>query len=125
MSQVRFQDFEQVIDLAIANKIGHDAILILVGRLSYALEIGELTFSEMQVLEEKLGGRRQWQEAYELALSGETGDSSEFMGGATSQTEDSWMKDAGMLENEPLFDQVLEEIAAHRRELDVDRPELR
>jgi hypothetical protein len=53
MSQVRFQDFEQVIDLAIANQIGHDAILILVGRLSYALEIGELTFSEMQVLEEK------------------------------------------------------------------------
>jgi hypothetical protein len=75
MSQVRFQDFEQVIDLAIANKIGHDATLILVGRLSYALEVGELTFSEMQVLEEKLGGRRQWQEAYELALSGETEDS--------------------------------------------------
>jgi hypothetical protein len=73
MSQVRFQDFEQVIDLAIANKLGHDAILILVGRLSYALEIGELTFSEMQVLEEKLGGRRQWQEAYDLALSGKTG----------------------------------------------------
>lgn len=75
MSQVRFQDFEQVIDLAIANKIGHDATLILVGRLSYALEVGESTFSEMHVLEEKLGGRRQWQEVYELALSGETEDS--------------------------------------------------
>jgi hypothetical protein len=75
MSQVRFQDFEQVIDLAIQNKIGRDATLILVGRISYALEIGELTFAEMQVLEEKLGGRRQWQEAYELALSGEIEDS--------------------------------------------------
>jgi hypothetical protein len=73
MSQVRFEDFEQVIDLAIANKIGHDATLILVGRLSYALEVGELTFAQMQILGEKLGGRRQWQEAYELALSGETG----------------------------------------------------
>jgi hypothetical protein len=47
----------------------------------------------------------------------------EFMGGAT-QTEDSWMKDAGMFENEPLFDQVLGEIAVYRRELDGDRPEL-
>jgi hypothetical protein len=48
----------------------------------------------------------------------------EFMGGATPQTEDSWMKDAGMFENEPLFDQVLGEIAGYRRELDGDRPEL-
>jgi hypothetical protein len=48
----------------------------------------------------------------------------EFMGGASSQTENSWMKDAGMFENEPLLDQVLEEIAVYRREMDVDRPEL-
>jgi hypothetical protein len=42
----------------------------------------------------------------------------------TPQSEDPWMKDAGMFANEPLFDQVLEEIAAYRRELDADRPEL-
>jgi hypothetical protein len=48
----------------------------------------------------------------------------EFMGGASSQAADSWMKDAGMFETEPLFDQVLEEIAVYRREMDVDRPEL-
>jgi hypothetical protein len=47
----------------------------------------------------------------------------EFMAEVTSQTEDSWMRDAGMFENEPLFDQVLEEIAVYRREIDVDRPE--
>jgi hypothetical protein len=43
----------------------------------------------------------------------------------TPQTEDSWMKHAGMFKDEPLFDQVLEEIATYRRELDADRPELR
>jgi hypothetical protein len=39
--------------------------------------------------------------------------------------ENPWMKHAGMFKDEPLFDQVLEEIATYRRELDADRPELR
>ena len=34
------------------------------------------------------------------------------------------MKHAGMFQDEPLFDQVLEEIETYRRELDADRPEL-
>ena len=34
-----------------------------------------------------------------------------------------WMKFAGMFENDPLFDQVLEDIQAYRRELDADRAE--
>lgn len=42
----------------------------------------------------------------------------------TPQTGDPWMKDAGMFAHEPLFDQVLEEIAAYRQELDADRSEL-
>jgi hypothetical protein len=42
----------------------------------------------------------------------------------TPQIEDPWMKHAGMFKDEPLFDQVLEEIATYRRELDADRPEL-
>jgi hypothetical protein len=42
----------------------------------------------------------------------------------TPQTEDPWMKHAGMFKDEPLFDQVLEEIATYRHELDADRPEL-
>jgi hypothetical protein len=42
----------------------------------------------------------------------------------TPQAEDPWMKHAGMFQDEPLFDQVLEEIATDRRELDADRPEL-
>jgi hypothetical protein len=42
----------------------------------------------------------------------------------TPQSEDPWMKHAGMFQDEPLFDEVLEEIATYRRELDVDRPEL-
>jgi hypothetical protein len=35
-----------------------------------------------------------------------------------------WIKDAGMFKDEPLFEQVLEEIAIYRHELDADRPEL-
>ncbi len=42
----------------------------------------------------------------------------------TPEAEDPWMKHAGMFKDEPLFDQVLEEIAIYRRELDADRPEL-
>jgi hypothetical protein len=38
--------------------------------------------------------------------------------------DDPWMKHAGMFKDEPLFDQVLEEIAIYRHELDADRPEL-
>jgi thiazole synthase len=75
MSQVRLNDFAEIIDLALQNQISRDAKLILVGRISYALEIGELSFTEAHQLEEKLGGRQQWQEAYEIALSGETENS--------------------------------------------------
>lgn len=75
MSQVRFNDFEEIIDVALKNKISRDAILILVGRISYALEMGELSFPEARQLEDKLGGRSQWQAAYEMALSGETEES--------------------------------------------------
>jgi hypothetical protein len=42
----------------------------------------------------------------------------------TPQTEDPWMKHAGMFKDEPLFDRVLEEIATYRRELDANRTEL-
>jgi hypothetical protein len=42
----------------------------------------------------------------------------------TPQTEDPWMKHAGMFQDEPLFDEVLGEIASYRRELDADRAEL-
>ncbi len=37
----------------------------------------------------------------------------------TPEAEDLWMKHAGMFKDEPLFDQVLEEIATYRRELDA------
>jgi hypothetical protein len=70
MSQIRFNDFAEIIDVALQNRISRDAILILVGRISYALEIGELSFAEAHQLEEKLGGRQQWKDAYEIALSG-------------------------------------------------------
>lgn len=46
MSQVRFNDFEEIIDVALKNNISRDAILILVGQISYALEMGELSFPE-------------------------------------------------------------------------------
>ena len=39
---------------------------------------------------------------------------------ATSEAEHSWQRFAGMFENEPLFDEVLDEIEAHRREVDAD-----
>ncbi len=35
------------------------------------------------------------------------------------QAEHSWKRFAGMFEDEPLFDEVLEEIEAHRREVDA------
>lgn len=40
------------------------------------------------------------------------------------ETEHPWMKYAGMYENDPLFEQVLTEIDAYRRELDSSREEL-
>jgi hypothetical protein len=42
----------------------------------------------------------------------------------TEQAEHPWMKHAGMFKDDPLFDEVLEEIAIYRRELDADRLEL-
>jgi hypothetical protein len=43
-----------------------------------------------------------------------------FIDVPTPPAEDSWMKHAGMFQDDPLFDQVLEEIATYRRELDAD-----
>jgi hypothetical protein len=40
------------------------------------------------------------------------------------QAEHPWIKDAGIFKDDPLFDEVLEEIAIYRSELDADRPEL-
>ena len=34
-----------------------------------------------------------------------------------------WMKFAGMYENDPLFDQVMEDIETYRRELDAETAE--
>jgi predicted RNase H-like HicB family nuclease len=39
-------------------------------------------------------------------------------------SEHSWMKYAGMFENDPLFDEVLDEIAEYRHQLDSSRAEL-
>ena len=41
-----------------------------------------------------------------------------------SPVEHPWMKDAGMYKNDPSFEEVLENIAEYRRELDSDRPEM-
>lgn len=76
MSQVRFEDFKEIIDLALINQLPRDAKLILVGRISYALENGDLTFDEASKLENLMGGRKQWRDAYEMALSGSTESSS-------------------------------------------------
>ncbi len=38
----------------------------------------------------------------------------------SSEAEHSWKRFAGMFEDEPLFDEVLAEIEAHRREFDAD-----
>lgn len=38
----------------------------------------------------------------------------------STPTEHPWMKFAGMFENDPLFDDVLEHIQTHRQELDAD-----
>lgn len=38
--------------------------------------------------------------------------------------EHSWMKYAGMSENDPLFDEVLDEIAEYRHQLDASRVDL-
>jgi hypothetical protein len=43
---------------------------------------------------------------------------------SVEQAEHPWIKHAGMFKDDPLFDEVLEEIAIYRRELDADRPEL-
>lgn len=35
-----------------------------------------------------------------------------------------WMKFAGMWKDDPMFDEVLEEIKAYRQELDIESPQL-
>ncbi|GEM_PF-922210 len=75
MSKQRFEDFKEIVELALKNEATRDARLILVGRISYALEVGELTFTEAHRLEDWLGGRAEWQDAYEIAVSGATDQS--------------------------------------------------
>lgn len=75
MSKQRFEDFKEIVELALKNDAPREARLILVGRISYALEIGELSFTEAHALEDLLGGRQEWQTAYEMALSGATEES--------------------------------------------------
>ena len=41
-----------------------------------------------------------------------------------SPAEHPWMKDAGIYENDPLFEEVLEDIREYRRELDASRFEM-
>jgi hypothetical protein len=40
------------------------------------------------------------------------------------EAENPWMKHAGIFKDDPLFDEMLEDIAAHRKALDADREEL-
>lgn len=68
MSQLRFDAFKEIIDLAAQNDAPRDTRLILVGRISYAKEVGELSGIEALELETRLGGRIQWQAAYEFAI---------------------------------------------------------
>lgn len=68
--KVRFDNFEEIIQLAIKNELPFEAKLIIVGRISYAREMGELSHKEAKDLENMLGGRQQWQDAYEMALAG-------------------------------------------------------
>jgi thiazole synthase len=70
--KVRFDNFEEIIRTALKNKLSLEAKLIIVGRISYAREVGELTLKEAKELEDMLGGRSQWQDAYEVALAGAT-----------------------------------------------------
>jgi hypothetical protein len=66
----RFEDFKEIIELAQKNSFPIEAKLIIVGRISYASEIDELSLDEAKELENMLGGRNQWQDAFEMALSG-------------------------------------------------------
>jgi hypothetical protein len=66
----RFEDFKEIIELAQKNSLPIEAKLIIVGRISYASEIDELSLDEAKELENMLGGRNQWQDAFEMALSG-------------------------------------------------------
>jgi hypothetical protein len=42
-----------------------------------------------------------------------------------SETENPWMKHAGIFKDDPQFDEMLEDIATHRKELDAKREEMR
>jgi len=65
-----FEDFKEIIDIAIKNSIDRDAKLIIVGRISYAVERAELTLKEAEELENMLGDPKQWQEAFQMAIAG-------------------------------------------------------
>jgi hypothetical protein len=55
-----YESLKEIVEMAIQNKATRDAILIIVGRISYAVERRELTLREARKLEDMLGGRSQW-----------------------------------------------------------------
>ncbi len=65
--KIRFDDFKEIIQLAIKNGLSLEAKLIIIGRISYASEIGELTINEAEELENMLGDQKEWQDAFQMA----------------------------------------------------------
>ena len=70
-----FKDFEEIIQQGLQNNMPHDAKLIILGQIIYAVTRDELSIEEGWQLEKMLGGREQWEQAIEYAIFGDVQES--------------------------------------------------
>ena len=65
------KDFEEIIERGLQNNMPYDAKLIIMGQIIYAVTPDELSIEEGWELENMLGGREQWEQAFEYAILGD------------------------------------------------------
>ena len=68
---LRYETLNEVVDLAVANDMGERPKLVLVGRIAYAVERGEITLDEASELRDRLGVPDDIGEVMAYAASGE------------------------------------------------------
>jgi thiazole synthase len=65
-----FSEFKEIVECGLKNNMPRDAKLITVGQILYAVTRDDLTIKEGWLLEEMMGGRKQWEEALEYSIFG-------------------------------------------------------
>ncbi len=73
-----FEEFKDLIERGLANQMPHDAKLIILGQILYAVTRDELTNQQAWQLEDLLGGREQWQNSLTYAVFGSDPEAQEL-----------------------------------------------